>query len=116
LYCLDCKKNNSEFASITFGVFICGECAKIHQQEVGRNNSFVKSLYHESWDEYQLKFLQPGIGGNKAYYEFLKQYSLEHEGNLTFKYTNKAAQYYQLKVRSMVDGKQLEIEPPSLGS
>ena len=31
-YCIDCQNNRSSHCNITFGTFICGECAEKHTQ------------------------------------------------------------------------------------
>ena len=74
VYCIDCKKNVADHASITYGVFICGDCAKGHLVHLGMEYSYIKSLYKEVWDQYQLNFMQ--LGGNKLFYEFLKEYGI----------------------------------------
>jgi len=68
-------------------------------------NSYIKSLFSEPWDNYQLKFLFPGFGGNKSYYDFLSVYNMELESDITFKYTSKVAQYYKIKLRALIDEK-----------
>lgn len=52
-FCIDCNKNESTHASVTFGVLICAQCALIHQHDLGMELSYVKSLTGELWDEYQ---------------------------------------------------------------
>ena len=71
MYCVDCKKNVSTHASVTFGIFLCHTCATLHISELGMGRSYVKSLT-ENWDAYQLKFLDPTKSGNKKCFEYFK--------------------------------------------
>jgi len=53
-FCIDCQKNRSTHANITFGVFICQECALFHNQNFPMYESYVKAVFDECWDEFQL--------------------------------------------------------------
>ena len=77
VYCVDCKKNLSDHASITFGIFICQQCASDHIRELGMDKSYIKHLKREAWDSYQLQFMLEG--GNKKYYEFITEYKIQEE-------------------------------------
>ena len=63
-YCVDCKTNPATYASMTFGILICEKCAHEHRTVLGMEKSYVKSL-GEFWDNYQLRFIEVGIGGNR---------------------------------------------------
>ena len=54
-------------------------------------HSYIKSL-DEVWDPYQLKIVEEG--GNKAFYEFMRDYGKEREA-ITLKYRSDAAWYYR---------------------
>ncbi len=66
IVCLDCKSNLATHASVTFGIYICEECAEMHQHILGSRLSYIKSLFKPSaiadanWDEYLLKFMENG--------------------------------------------------------
>lgn len=62
-YCVDCHKNESTHASISFGTFICEQCASTHKVYLA-GKSYIKSITAEAWDEYQLRSVSKGIGGN----------------------------------------------------
>lgn len=111
LYCLDCKSNQSRYCSLTFGVFLCKDCAMNHKKLLGRERSFIKNVGTDKWDDFQVRFLQ--IGGNKAFMNFLALYGLENESNIRIKYLNKAAQYYSLKLRAKCDGKKFDLDAPT---
>ena len=52
VYCIDCKFCKSDHASLTFGVFLCKDCALGHISQLGMDYSYIKSLYNEEWDVY----------------------------------------------------------------
>eukprot|EP00347_Sterkiella_histriomuscorum_P011089 403373795 len=109
MYCVDCKVNLSDHASLNFGIFICYACASIHHKELGQDVSYIMSLYSDPWDEYQGKFMQ--IGGNKNFYNFIKTYELENEA-IKQKYTHRASVYYCKKLRAKIDGQDFDYKPP----
>ena len=51
----------------------------------------MKDVYHEYWDDYQLKSIQ--IGGNKMFIDYMREYDLLDEA-LSKKYTHPATQWY----------------------
>ena len=63
-YCIDCNERESEYCCVTVGIFLCEECAKVHKEVLTRQDSYIKSCEMEHWDEFQLRCVQPGIGGN----------------------------------------------------
>ena len=64
-YCIDCKKNQTTHALLWLGAFVCGSCANQHKELQGGNfNVYVKDVYGELWDDYQLRSIC--IGGNQA--------------------------------------------------
>jgi ADP-ribosylation factor GTPase-activating protein 1 len=69
-FCIDCNRNESTHANITYGTFICDECSKVHMATLGMDKSYVKSISGDLWDSYQLKTVQ--IGGNKRLWDFFK--------------------------------------------
>lgn len=63
-FCINCKSNKSTHAVIWMGVFMCSNCAKeLVRMQGGNMNCYVKEVYHEMWDDYQLRSL--AFGGNK---------------------------------------------------
>lgn len=69
-FCIDCNRNESTHASITYGVFICEECANAHLQLLGMDKSYIKPIMGDMWDSYQTKVVQ--VGGNKRLWDFFK--------------------------------------------
>ena len=117
LICLDCKANLADHASLTYGVFICEECAEMHLQELGPQVSFIRSLFKNSsvalahWDEYSLRMMETA-GGNHNFRKFMMFYKLRCKE--TYKrYRHKAAVYYSKQLRTQVDGLHMAFKPPS---
>ena len=76
-FCIDCQRNKSSHCNVTFGTFICGECAQKHAQIYPMFSSYIKPLFQESWDGFQLRMV--AIGGNKRFFEFLREYGKERD-------------------------------------
>lgn len=110
-FCVDCNRNESTHASITYGTFICQDCANIHLAALGMDKSYVKPIFGEPWDNYQVRMVQ--LGGNKRLWDFLKQYGGLEQKPVPHKYDSKAARYYRKKLTSEATGVSFsEKEPP----
>lgn len=94
-FCIDCQKNRSTHANVTFGVFICQDCATFHIANFPMYDSYIKAVFDECWDEFQLRMVMQG--GNKKFFEYMKSYEKEREPILK-KYTSSAACYYRKKL------------------
>ena len=57
--------------------------------------SYVKPLFDEAWDNFQLNMIK--VGGNKRFFEFLKEYGKEREP-INKKYDNSASMFYRRKL------------------
>lgn len=109
-FCIDCNRLESTHANITYGTFVCQECANLHYM-FGMDKSYIKPLFGEPWDNYQLKIVQ--LGGNKRLWDFLKQYNGLEQKPVAAKYKHAAASFYRKKISAealghVYDGK----EPP----
>ena len=70
---------------------------------------YTKAL-EEVWDPFQLKVAS--VGGNKAFYEFMRDYEKEREP-IAKKYKNDAAYYYRKLLYCKAVGEEFnEIPPP----
>ncbi|KAL6305797.1 ArfGap-domain-containing protein [Sparassis latifolia] len=69
--CIDCSSPNPQWASLSFAVFLCLQCAGVHRG-FGVHVSFVRSVSMDTWQEDQIKRMQ--LGGNAPFREFMKSY------------------------------------------
>ena len=58
-YCIDCKKNQTSHFLVWLGTFVCQGCAIMHLNlpHGCQSKSYVKEVYKDHWDDYQLKSL-----------------------------------------------------------
>jgi ADP-ribosylation factor GTPase-activating protein 1 len=75
--CADCTNPNPQWASLSFGTFICLSCAGIHRG-FGVHISFVRSISMDSWQDDQVKRMQ--LGGNAPFRDFMKSYTPVEQG------------------------------------
>lgn len=66
--CIDCNTKNTQWASLSYGIFLCMECASIHRS-FGVRISVVKSINMDKWTEEG--YLKMKYGGNDKFKEFL---------------------------------------------
>ena len=77
-FCIDCKNDKTTHAIIWLGAYVCGNCAnKLVEAQGGNRHCYIKDIFNEQWDDYQLKAL--AYGGNKNLFEFLKGYELDNK-------------------------------------
>jgi hypothetical protein len=111
-FCVDCHHNQSTHASISYGTFICSSCADVHKYSFGQSKSYIKAIFLEQWDDYQLKSVSFEFGGNKPFFEIVKEYEISglpiHE-----KYKRPAAVYYLKKHQAEIEGKAFSELPPA---
>ncbi|KAH9482527.1 ADP-ribosylation factor GTPase-activating protein GCS1 [Psilocybe cubensis] len=69
--CADCSNPNPQWASLSFAIFICLQCAGVHR-------GFVRSISMDTWQDEQVRRMQ--LGGNLSFKDFMKSYQPADQG------------------------------------
>ncbi|KAN0097567.1 ArfGap domain containing protein [Tylopilus felleus] len=78
--CADCSNPNPQWASVSFAIFLCLQCAGVHRG-FGVHISFVRSVSMDTWQTDQVKRMQ--LGGNAPFKHFIQSYSPPDQGGYT---------------------------------
>ncbi|EJF62386.1 ArfGap-domain-containing protein [Dichomitus squalens LYAD-421 SS1] len=115
--CIDCANPNPQWASLSFAVFLCLQCAGVHRG-FGVHVSFVRSVSMDTWQEEQVKRMQ--IGGNAPFREFMRSYNPQTSGwkegiSPYDTYHSWAASQYKEKLDAALAGRDFSPSAPPEG-
>lgn len=108
--CVDCDTKNPQWATVSYGTFMCLECSGKHRG-LGVHISFVRSVTMDAWSADQLKKMQ--AGGNDKLNQFFKQYGVDKYTDIRDKYNNRVAEVYREKIKADVEGRPFTPPAPS---
>jgi len=113
--CMDCCASGADWSSISFGIYLCMDCAGRHRG-LGVHVSFVRSTTMDTWTEQQKKRMS--AGGNCRFREFLMLYpQLQSQPTslqaFSAMYTSRAASHYRHCLDALVEGRDPPSGPPS---
>jgi hypothetical protein len=91
--CVDCSRPGSDWASISFGIFLCSSCADVHRT-LGPRKSLLRRL-DDGWGWTLLDLAPLRLGGNSAFRESLDSFPTVRDLPAIERYSSRFAEYYR---------------------
>jgi len=112
---VDCNAPGTGWASVSFGTFLCTDCAGRHRG-LGVHLSFVRSTTMDDWSDEQLRHMK--LGGNTAFRNFIEGYPhlcrhWQKPLEVDVVYRSTAAAFYRRRLKAMCGGHDFQESPPS---
>lgn len=106
--CNDCGIRNPIYCSLNNGVTLCGNCKEIHKSLFPNSVSFILNLHQIKLDETAYKYFL--FGGNKNFYQNLKNFEISTKLIIEKKYKCFASEYYRKGLICKVHNITLDID------
>ena len=103
-------RNQSTYFELKHGVFICEACAGWHNQIFPYNKHYLKEIYTEVWDPYQLKVLS--IASNEEWFKLCQSYRMEQQG-IAVKYKSVVAKWHKKSLAHRANGMPYNAPKPA---
>ena len=103
------SRKNAQWASVSYGTFICIECSGIHRS-LGVHLSFVRSCTMDAWSDKEMEIMR--VGGNKAMRDFWTNQGFPKNVSIEAKYHSPAAALYRERIKLLADGADPASLPP----
>lgn len=109
--CFDCGSTDTEWASVSFGVFLCIECGGHHRQ-MGTHISRIRSCKLDSWTDRQIRIFD--FGSNRRLGDFFAANHVPSSARYQ-RYVTPAAEWYRESwIKSCTLGKPVPPPPPGI--
>jgi len=74
------------------------------------SSSYVKPIFDDLWDSYQLKVVS--FGGNQRFWDFMKDYKSETKP-ISSKYNTAESKFYKKRLAATVQDRPFDDKPPA---